>query len=159
MQREGVSWGAGISKAAMTLTMGRAETRTGTTSVCPAELRSSHPPKSPQLYRKPSLALSTMPWKPIWSSALRLSPAEREKTLGRQGLAAGPSPMRQHSKGTTTMSQGRGLLVYRESWRQARLVLRRARWQAEAPDPAVVISQHKPGLYTYLTGSHTAFFP
>lgn len=108
-------------------------------------------------YKEPSLALSTMPWRPIWSPALRLCPAGKEKTLGGQGLAAGPSPTRQHSKGTATMSQGRGLLVYQESWRQARLVLRRARQRAEAPEPTVIVSQHKPGcIHTSL--DHTQPF-
>lgn len=55
------------------------------------------------------------------------------------------------------MSQGRGLLVSGEGWRQAGLVLRRARQQAEAPEPAVIISQHKPGcIHTSL--DHTQPF-
>lgn len=55
------------------------------------------------------------------------------------------------------MSQGRGLLIYPESWRQARLVFRRARQQAEAPAPAAVISQQEPGcIHTSL--DHTQPF-
>lgn len=156
MQRDGIFWGVGVSKAAVTITLGRAAAPTGTTSVCPAGPRNRHPQRShtvsakawlPTPYREPSLALSTPPWKPIWSPALRLCPARGEKTLDRQGLAAGPSPTRQgrNSKGPTTKSQGWGLLIYPEGCREARLVPRRARQQAEAPEPAVTISQHEPG--------------
>lgn len=47
MQRDGVFWGVGVSKAAeLPMTQGRAKIQIGTTSVCPEGPRNSHPRRS-----------------------------------------------------------------------------------------------------------------
>lgn len=71
-----------------TMTVGSAETHRNNLSLS-CRTRKQLPPKTPHCthrgrsppYREPSLALSTLPLRPIWSPALRLCPAGGEKTL------------------------------------------------------------------------------